>query len=285
VTREFRRVEIARSLIVGEGRTPLPSHTQIGLVCAEPQPVADVGEDYMGINPFITKKEWQEEKKKYGIPDNIIKGGKFGDKMDALQKRFDAERLKFVTAPKVPAALALVKDANKLFDEWLAGAEKLKPEAFKASKVTKDPKQAKTKAIDRLKWYKSLIKNMENEAKEAKDPFISVRMNYDKCLAAMKKAMAHPDDASAIQTLYSQGIRNWIGAPFHTAVTTYRGEPEVVKLLNDYEKIAAKWNSLQGSNGPSTLAADPVKRKVFLKDMEDAMKICVRILGVTQPKG
>jgi hypothetical protein len=58
----------------------------------------------------------------------------------------------------------------------------------------------------------------------------------------------------------------------------------VVKLLNDYEKLAAKWNSLQGSNGPSTLAADPSQRTKFITDMEEAMKIAVRILGVTKPK-
>jgi hypothetical protein len=178
-----------------------------------------------------------------------------------------------------------VKDANALYKEWLEGAKKLKPEAFKGSQVEKkDPVKAKAKAIARIEWYQSLLKNIENEAKEAKDPFISVRMNYDKCLDAMKKVMAHPDDASAIQTLYSQGIRNWIGAPFHKAVTTYKGDPEVVKLLNDYEKIAAKWNSLQGSNGPSTLAADPQERTKFINDMEEAMKIAVRILGVTKPK-
>jgi hypothetical protein len=237
----------------------------------------------MGENPFITKKEWQDEKKKYGIPDKVIKAGKFGDKLDALQKRFEAEKLKFVSPAKAPKALALAKDARKLYDEWLQGAAKLKPEAFKGGTV-KDPKQAREKAIARVEMLKKWVQNMENEAKESKDPFISVRANYDKCLAAMKKAMAHPDDPSAIQVLYSQGIRNWIGAPFHKQVTAWRGEPEVVKLLNDYEKLAAKWNHLQGSNGPTALAADPTKRKEFLTDMQDAMKIAVRVLGVTKPK-
>ena len=238
----------------------------------------------MGENPFITRKEWQVEKKKYGIPDKVIKSGKFGDKVELLQKRFEAEKLKFVSPAKVPAALALVKDATKLYDEWLQAAAKLKPEAFKGATATKDPKQAKEKAIARVEMLKKWVQNIANEAKEVKDPFVSVRANYDKCLNAMKKAMAHPDDPSAIQVLYSQGIRNWIGAPFHKQVTTWRGEPEVGNLLKDYEKLAAKWNHLQGSNGPTTLAADPVKRKEFLTDMQDAMKIAARVLGVTKPK-
>ena len=237
----------------------------------------------MGDNPFLTRKEWQADKAKYGIPDKIIRSGKFGDKMEALHKRFEADKLKFVTMAKVPAAMALAKDAGKLFDEWLAGAKKLKPEAFKGSKEIA-AKDAKVKAIARVEMLKKWSTNMENEAKAVKDPFISVRMNYDKCLAAMKKVMAHPDDPSAIQVLYSQGIRNWIGAPFHKEVTTWKGDAEVKKLLDDYEKLAAKWNHLQNNNGPTTLAADVNKRKEFITDMQDAMKIAVRVLGVTKPK-
>jgi hypothetical protein len=242
----------------------------------------------MGDNPFPTRKEWQDEKKKYGIPDKVIKAGKFGDKLETLHMRFDADKLKIVTIAKVPKVQALVKDATKLYDEWLQGAAKLKPEAFKGGTATKDPKQAQAKAIERVKMFKKWVQNMANEAKEVKDPFISVRANYDNCLDAMKKVMAHPNDpakdATAIQVLYSQGIRNWIGAPFHKAVTTYRGEPEVYKLLQDYEKLAAKWNHLQGSNGPTALAGDAPKRAEFVTDMQDAMKIAVRILGITKPK-
>lgn len=233
----------------------------------------------MAQNPFMTRAEWQQEKTKYGIPDKIIKSGSFGDKMEGFRKKFDASGFSNITMAKVPAALDLVKQANSLFDEWLNAAAKVKPEAFKGAKDNK------TKAIERVKWYRKLVENLENQVKATKDPFISARMNYDKCLAQMHAALAHPDDAGAIQNLYSQGIRNYLGAPFHAAVTTYKGDPEVVKLLGEYEKLAAGWNAkMQMNGGPAQVAGNPTERKKFLDDMQDAMKIGVRILGITRPR-
>jgi hypothetical protein len=232
----------------------------------------------MAGNPFMTKSDWKKEKDKYGIPDKVIKSGSFGEKMDGFHKRFDSSGFSNITMPKVAAALALVKEANKVFDEWLAGAAKLKPEAFKGDKANK------AKAIERVTWYKKLVQNLENQVKATKDPFVGARMNYDKCMTAMKNAMAHPDDSAALQTLYSQGIRNWLGAPFHAALNTYKGDPQVLAALNDYEQAAAKWHSTMQGAGPATVAADPVQRKQFIEDMQDAMKIGVRILGLTRPK-
>jgi hypothetical protein len=198
--------------------------------------------------------------------------------MDGCRKKFDTSGFSNMTMPKVPAALALVAEANKVFDEWLAGAAKLKPEAFKGAKDNK------AMAIDRVKWYKSMAQNLENQVKATKDPFISARANYDKCLAALKQAMAHPDDAAALNTLYSQGIRNWLGAPFHGALNTYKGDQQVVTLLTQYEQAPPKWHKTMQGNGAAAVAADPVQRKQFLEDMQDTMKIGVRILGVTKPK-
>jgi hypothetical protein len=238
----------------------------------------------MGINPFEAKTEWAKIKKKYAIPDRVIKGGSFGDKMELLRKRFDAEKLTNVTAPKINAARDLAKDGNALFDEWLKAAALLKDEKFKGGeKKDKTGKANKQAAVDRVKMYKKWVGDLANQVAAVKDPFVSSRRDYDKTFQAMKQVMAHPDDATAIQTFYSQGIRNWLGAQFHVAVQTYRGgDPEIVKLLNDYEHLAAKWNSLQ--KGTAELAADPVKRKEFLEDMQDAMKIGARILGKTKPK-
>ena len=51
--------------------------------------------------------------------------------------------------------------------------------------------------------------------------------------------------------------------------------------LKKYEQLAGKWNHLQGS-GTADLASNPVERKKFLDDMADAMKVGVRILGLTK---
>lgn len=232
----------------------------------------------MAQNPFITRADWKKEKDKYGIPDKVIKSGSFGEKMEGFRKKFDAAGFSNITMAKVPAALDLAKEANKLFDEWLGAADKLKPDAFKGAAGNK------AKAIERVKMYKKWVQNLENQVKATKDPFISSRMNYDKCLAYMKNAMAHPDDSAALQKLYSQGIRNDLGAPFHAALATYKGDPEVLKLLNDYETAAKKWHATMQGGGPATVAADPAQRKKFIEDMQDAMKIGVRILGHTKPK-
>jgi hypothetical protein len=232
----------------------------------------------MAQNPFITRADWKKEKDKYGIPDKVIKSGSFGEKMEGFRKKFDASGFSNITMPKIPAALDLVKEANKLFDEWLSAADKLKPDAFKGNPGNK------AKAIERVKMYKKWVQNLENQVKATKDPFISSRMNYDKCLAYMKNAMAHPDDSAALQKLYSQGIRNDLGAPFHAALATFKGDPEILKLLNDYEAGAKKWHSTMQGGGPAIVAGDPVQRKKFIEDMQDTMKIGVRILGLTKPK-
>jgi hypothetical protein len=226
-------------------------------------------------NPFMSREDWKQEKVKYGIPDKVVKSGSFGEKMGQFRKQFETGGFSHMTAPKIPAALALVKAANTVFDEWLAGATKLKPEAFKGDKANKD------KAIARVKWYKGLVGNLENQVKATKDPFISARMNRDKCWDAYKKAVAAPDDANKIAVLYSQGIRNWLGAPFHGALDTYKGDAAVVKLLKDYEQVAAKWNKLQ--KGTAGVAADPSERKTFFADMQLAMRIGDKILAMTKP--
>jgi hypothetical protein len=229
-------------------------------------------------NPFMTRADWKKEKTKYGIPDKVIKSGSFGEKMEGYHKKFDSAGFSNITTAKVAGALDLVKEANKTFDDWLGGADKLKPEAFKGDKANK------AKAIDRVKMYKKWVQNLENQVKTTKDPFVSARVNYSKCLAYMQAAMAHPDNSAALQKLYSQGIRNDLGAPFHAALTTYKGDPEVLTLLTEYEALAKKWNSTMQGGGPATVAANPVQRAKLLSDMQEAMRIGVRILGVTKPK-
>jgi hypothetical protein len=233
----------------------------------------------MARNPFITRSEWQTTKAKYFIPDKIVSGS-FGEKMQKLYDKFEKEGLKNLTKPKVPIAMALVQEGRKVFDDWLSKAAKVKPESFN-NKEKKDGQKNKDGAINRVKYFRGCLQDLENNASVTKDFFAGSRANYNKCLDLMKTAMASPDSAKALQELYSQGIRNHIGAQFHAALTQYAGTEEVMKELNKYEQLAGKWNHLQGS-GTADLANDPVKRVEFLKDMQDAMRIGVRILGLTK---
>src|SRR5262249_53867174 len=131
--------------------------------------------------------------------------------------------------PKLPIAMQLVKDGRKLFDEWLTAAAKLKREAFN-NEEKKDGQENKDGAINRAKYFRGLLQDLENNAIQTKDFFVGSRANYDKCHALLKTAMANPADSKALQELYSQEIRNHIGAQFHAAPTQYKGaSPEVMK--------------------------------------------------------
>lgn len=91
-----------------------------------------------------------------------------------------------------------------------------------------------------------------------------------------------PSDAKALQDLYSQGMRNHLGAVFHETLTTYKGGvARVSELLKDYEEGLKKWHSSMQGAGPSTIAKDPVKRKEFVEDMEKALKMGKEILDLT----
>lgn len=226
----------------------------------------------MPQNPFESHAQWKVVKQKYGIPDNVIKGGKFGVKMEGLKTKFDKLGLKVITKPKVPVAQELVKEANKLFNEWLTAADKLKPEKFKD----------KNGAINKVKMYQKWVKDLENNIATVKDYFAGPRANYSKCVDLYKTAVSDPSVSKALQELYSQGIRNHLGAKFHEGVTQYKGEEDVINLLKSYEQLAAKWNDLQ-KTGTEGLAKDKVKRVEFLKDMQECIKIGTKILDLTKP--
>jgi hypothetical protein len=229
----------------------------------------------MAQNPFPTRAKWKEEKAKYGIPDKVIKSGSFGEKMDALSKKFQTSGLSKVDASNVQVARTLVKQGNALLDEWLNAAGKLQPTAFKGAAGNK------AKAIACVKQYKDFVAVLENQADVVKDPFINARKNYQACHKLMTAAMAHPDDPKALSNFYSQGMRNHLGAPFRAALKIYTGNTELVQLLNSYDALVGKWNTIQ-TQGAAGVAADADRRKEFMEDMQEAMKLGVRILRITQ---
>jgi hypothetical protein len=227
-------------------------------------------------NPFPTRSEWQKDKKTLKIPDKVIKGVSYGEKMDGLHKRFDKSGLANLSMTNLSAANQLFDEGTQLVDAWIKGATALKPDAFGGA-------QNQSKAIAHVKEQKKLIDTFGRQIKATKDPFISSRHNYDKCLNAFKAMLKNPTTGN-LDTLFAQGIRNWLGAPFNIARKQgYKGTPEVNKLLDDYAEICDKWNGpilLEGKT--QKIVDDAALRKQFIDDMERAMKIGARILGITK---
>jgi len=224
-------------------------------------------------NPFITRDEWQKDKKKYGVPDKVVKYS-FGEKMEALKKKFDKDGFANMTVPQIPAALALVQEGERLIDEYLKALKALAP-----GKVTN-----KTAAVDRLNFYKNCIHGLVDRTKGIRDPYLGARNNYQECFALMQKALQHPDDPAALEKLYSNGMRNHLGQSFHGEFKANRATGELRNLLQQYEDLMAEWHDMQDDDGPGNVAGDPARRKQFMSDMTEGMRIAVRILALTKPK-
>ena len=198
----------------------------------------------MPRNPFMKKSEWKEVKEKYFIPDKVVKSGSFGEQMQKIYDKFEKEGLTNLTKPKVPVAMDLIKQARKLFDDWLEGAAKLQADKFN-NKEKKDGQKNKDGAIVRVKYFRGLLQDLENNAESTKDYFAGPRSNYDKCFAQMKAALANPTDAKALQELYSQGIRNHLGGSVPRGVGRVQGAqgshgraPEVREIVGQMEPPA-----------------------------------------------
>lgn len=230
------------------------------------------------MNPFFSKKAWQEEKAKYGIPDKILKSGGFGDKVEGYRKKF--EPLRDANAGQVPTVLKMLDEGGKVYAAWISEAEKTKPEAFKGGTKAKAGADSKSKAIAFVKGYAENVKGVRQMATNISDPFATSRRNYDKCANYLKVALKNPGDPSALTDLYKQGVRNDLGAPLHQAFKKQiKPSPQVWKLIEAYEQGAGAWDSKFNA---SAIAADPDKQKVFLDDMTRIMRIGVEILRLTK---
>jgi hypothetical protein len=234
----------------------------------------------MARNPFLTRKEWQEVKANYGIPDKILKSGGFGEKMEKLHKAFESEGLANLTKPKVPVAEKLMDEADKLFKEWLANAKLLKGEKFKNNKRKLDGDAAKKGAIERTEYFHGLLKDLRNNCSATKDYFAGPRSKVGEMAKLLQAFKSNPGDSGALQNLYSQGLRNHFGAVFHAAITNYKGTEAVMTELKKYEELTGKWHDLQ--TGVEAVAKDPVRRADFLKDAEEMIKIGLEILKLTK---
>jgi hypothetical protein len=235
---------------------------------------------------FPTHKEWTDLKTKYGIPEKIIKSGSFGSKMDALTKQYVTKKLDKVTPANAAVAEQVFPNVIKLADDWLTGATKLKPEAFKNGKPSKDGKANREKAIDAVKEYRKYAVMFVDRYAALKDPFLSARVGgRDKCVKAFRAAMANPEDHHLLHDLYNGGVRNDLGMGFQMALKGYQGTPEVMAMLTQYNKQVAAYNDIMlnaKDGGPPAIAASPAKRKKYLDDMKALILLGDKILAATK---
>jgi hypothetical protein len=230
------------------------------------------GEFAMAQNPMKTRKEWQAEKKKYGIPDNIIKSGSFGEKMEKLQKKFASLGVGTLTLQNAMPIVACTREADLLLDEWLTAAQKRKATDFTNQKG----------AIDQVGDYKKAVAIVRFLAEAKANPIGMSKANWKSFENMWNAAKRDPTNVNKMQTMYSQGIRNAIGQGFHDAykMKDQLHLPANVKTkLEEYEQIAAEWNHLQG--GAQILGTDATVRVKFWKDMTKAANLGKQIIQLS----
>lgn len=227
----------------------------------------------MPPNPLKTRKEWQQEKKKCGIPDNIIKSGSFGEKMEKIQKRFANAGVATLTLANAATVIDCARDADVLLDEWLTAAKKRKATDF----------TNRNDAIKTVEEYKKHVGIVRQMAEAKLNPIGMSKANWAKFENLWNAAYRDPKNATKAHAMYSQGIRNFIGQGFHDAYMMRDAlhlPPNVNTKIVEYEKIAADWNRLQ-DEGAQILADDGALRVQFWKDMRKAAKLGREIIQLS----
>jgi hypothetical protein len=222
---------------------------------------------------MITRKAWQLEKKKYGIPDRVIRGGSFGEKMEKLQKRFDSLGLRDITDKNAKAGLSFADDCDVLLDEWLAAANKRKTTDFKD----------RAKAIAEVESYKVSVDIVRTMSEEKLNPIGKSKKGWRAFQELWTDAVHNPDDIAKLHTMYSQGIRNALGKGIHDAhkmKDVLNLAPALSAKIAEYEKIATRWNKLQES---AKMLADDATRAKFWTDMKKLVKLATDIIKLGAP--
>lgn len=227
-------------------------------------------------NPYPTHKEWKAEKKKYGIPDKVVKYS-MGAKLGSFSKEFDkSDFTNNLTLQTLPLAEKLHDDSKKVYNEYLSAVNKLDTKKFKHKTLTSD--QCKAKTTELLKTYLDRLASFKAVMETVSDPFARPRVNIAKAKKLLKEAIEDKEDKAKISTMYSNGMRNDLGVFFNEAAKEYKKKtitltPEVAELIANYNKIMEKWNS----------PIDMQKVDELLEDMQKAMSIGEKILEITKP--
>ena len=225
----------------------------------------------MPPNPFPTLKEWQAEKKKYGIPGKMIKGGNFGEKMEKLARAYDAKGGKAVNANNFGDVLQVLQQGETLADEWLAKAKTMKDSDFTNKKG----------AVDSVKNFKLRFEATTARVHQTVDPLHEPKIGLKKAMNLYRTATAEPS-AENLMELWDNGVRQYVGQGFKIAVknaATLGYSTALVNQLKAYDALVTKWmdTMLNGADAKKA-AADMAVRDEFLNDMHKALSIATNIL-------
>jgi hypothetical protein len=229
----------------------------------------------MPPNPFPTLKDWQDDKKQFGIPGKVIKNGQFGEKVDKLQKAYisaGGAQVDLTNAAKVQQVL---DQGATLIDEWLKKAKTLKAGDFKN----------KNGAIDLVTGYRRRIEAVSARVRQTIDPLHEPRTGIKQAIAMYRKAVSGNPDYRELMELWDSGARQYVGQGFKIAAknaATLGYNPAVVNQLNQYDQIVSKWmdTMLNGDDAKREMA-DADKREEFMNDMHQAFAIATNVLKAT----
>ena len=229
----------------------------------------------MARNPFPTRKDWQAEKTKFGIPDKIIKTGDFGERMDKLRAAFDTLGGAKPDIHNSDDILRVLHDGEALAEEWLAKAQAVKPTAFKD----------KAKALDAVKTYRNQFKGTAIVVKSVLDPMASARSGINKTMTLYRNAKDRPADQKLLYKFWDDGMRQYVGQGLRSGLlkADQMGYSAAVKKqLKDYDDLVEKWmKTVQTGALLTALVKDPVRLKEFMVDMGNALGIATSVLAAT----
>lgn len=225
----------------------------------------------MPVNPFPTLKEWQQDKKKYGVPGKVIKSGAFGEKMDKLQKAYDAKGGKSVDGNNFRNVLQVLQQGHDLVDEWLAKAKTMKGSEF----------TNKNGAIACVEGYKARLDATVSRVHQTIDPLHEPKIGLKKAITLYQAAVVDPSDPNKLKVLWDDGLRQYVGQGFRAALKNADAlgySAVVVNRLKAYDALVSKWMKMLSNEDAQRTAADPKARELFLEDMHKALSIANSLL-------
>jgi len=231
----------------------------------------------MPRNPFPTRKDWQAEKTKFGIPDGIIKTGSFGEKMEKLGKAYDARGGKNPDIKSVASIVEVLENGQALAGDWLKKARAMKPAQFKD----------RNKAIAAVEHYQELFEQTASRVQLAVDPLREARTNIKKAMTIYRNAVANPADEALLSKLWDPAARQLVGQGFRLALVNADKigySAAVKKHLQDYDDLMDKWmNTMITGVEKKKMVADATRRKEFMDDMGKAFATATSALAATAP--
>lgn len=178
-----------------------------------------------------TRSEWQQIKKKYGIPDKVTSFS-IGEKLDGYAK--------VDSGPDLDKKYEAWNDAGISLTKYEAAFRGLKPEKFagktsaeKQANFNKAHEQVKdmlTKAKQRFEFYRILHKPLD----QVNDYLYKVVGKYK----SLKR-----NDSEAISSFFNQELRNTLGTAVNNGIKTGTLPPNVLNAFKAYQSIMDELNA------------------------------------------